>query len=254
MSEENEDEKRKKLGIPPTIPPPSIPPPTIPPPSTLPPTIPPPPAMPPQPSPEIPSGPSQQEYEALLSQVEEKNNTINQLKDQLSSLQLSAENYQKQIKELNEQTSNLNNILIERDKQIDQLSNEKIQLESQVQEAQQQVLTLQQQVTPLQQQVAKLQEEVAYKEKRIEELKEPRAVMASTLGQQSIDSQPPASSSVSTTPAPIPEIKSGRRVCPNCSASGFAIKEVEDKSKIISYIPKPIYAKKMVCTKCGYEF
>ena len=47
---------------------------------------------------------------------------------------------------------------------------------------------------------------------------------------------------------------SGRRECPNCSASGFAIKEIEDKSKIISYIPKPIYAKKLLCTKCGYEF
>jgi len=46
----------------------------------------------------------------------------------------------------------------------------------------------------------------------------------------------------------------GRRLCPNCGASGFAVKEVEDKSRIISYIPKPIYAKKLVCTKCGFEF
>ena len=42
--------------------------------------------------------------------------------------------------------------------------------------------------------------------------------------------------------------------CPNCGATGFAIKEVEDKSKIISYIPKPIYAKKLLCSKCGFEF
>jgi regulator of replication initiation timing len=45
-----------------------------------------------------------------------------------------------------------------------------------------------------------------------------------------------------------------KRQCPNCGASGFAIREVEDKSKIISYVPRRIYAKKMVCTKCRFEF
>ena len=45
-----------------------------------------------------------------------------------------------------------------------------------------------------------------------------------------------------------------KRMCPNCNASGFAIKEVEDKSKLLSYIPKLIYAKKRICTKCGFEF
>ncbi|MFX1237070.1 MAG: hypothetical protein ACFE8P_05050 [Promethearchaeota archaeon] len=44
------------------------------------------------------------------------------------------------------------------------------------------------------------------------------------------------------------------RICPQCNAMGFAIKEVEDKSQILSYIPKRIYAKKKVCTKCFYEF
>jgi len=54
---------------------------------------------------------------------------------------------------------------------------------------------------------------------------------------------------------PTPAIGLGtgiRRVCPNCGST--AIKEVEDKTKILSYIPKPIYAKKNICTKCGYEF
>ena len=45
-----------------------------------------------------------------------------------------------------------------------------------------------------------------------------------------------------------------KRQCPNCGASGFAIREVEDKTKIISYVPRRIYAKKMVCTKCRFEF
>jgi len=45
-----------------------------------------------------------------------------------------------------------------------------------------------------------------------------------------------------------------KRLCPNCGAMGFAIREEDDKSKIISYIPRRIYAKKRVCTKCRFEF
>ncbi len=53
---------------------------------------------------------------------------------------------------------------------------------------------------------------------------------------------------------PQGEIRVNKRRCPECGAMGFAIKEVDDKSNIISYIPRKIYAKKKVCTKCRYEF
>ncbi|UCC19539.1 MAG: hypothetical protein JSV62_15800 [Promethearchaeota archaeon] len=45
-----------------------------------------------------------------------------------------------------------------------------------------------------------------------------------------------------------------KRVCPNCGAMGFAIREIDDKSNVISYIPRRIYAKKKSCTKCRYEW
>ena len=45
-----------------------------------------------------------------------------------------------------------------------------------------------------------------------------------------------------------------KRICPQCGAMGFDIKEEDDKSQIISYIPRRIYAKKRVCTKCFLEF
>jgi len=45
-----------------------------------------------------------------------------------------------------------------------------------------------------------------------------------------------------------------KRKCPICGAMGFAIKEFEDKTRIISYIPRRIYAMKKVCTKCFNEF
>ena len=132
------------------------------------------------------------------------------------------------------------------------------------------------QVTPLQQENAKLKEELSYKDKRIQELQEPQAVMSSSLSQGFGATSPAAtpSSSFGASASPMTSTTPGmgaspgmggqgggsvglstsKRECPNCGASGFAIKEVEDRSKIISYIPKPIYAKKKVCTKCGYEF
>jgi len=87
---------------------------------------------------------------------------------------------------------------------------------------------------------------------------------------------PPYPSQQSYTPPPIPEPQSyippaptqeptstiissedpriNKRVCPSCGAMGFAIREVDDKSRVISYIPRRIYAKKKACTKCRYEW
>jgi len=45
-----------------------------------------------------------------------------------------------------------------------------------------------------------------------------------------------------------------KRKCPKCGAMGFDIKEFDDKTKIISYVPRRIYARKKVCIKCRYEF
>ena len=44
--------------------------------------------------------------------------------------------------------------------------------------------------------------------------------------------------------------------CPMCGAVGKKnFRQVEDKSKIFSYVSiVPIYAKKYVCKRCGYEF
>ncbi|MHA2473154.1 MAG: hypothetical protein ACXAES_07975, partial [Promethearchaeota archaeon] len=46
-----------------------------------------------------------------------------------------------------------------------------------------------------------------------------------------------------------------RITCPMCGAVGHDIKTVEDKGKVLSYVGHiPMYAKKHVCKKCGYEF
>jgi len=90
--------------------------------------------------------------------------------------------------------------------------------------------------------------------------------------QESYTPPPPLSSEqyhtlpASSTPPPIPlkqpesslslneDSRLNKRVCPNCGAMGFAIREVDDKSKVISYSPRRMYAKKKACTKCRYEW
>lgn len=53
---------------------------------------------------------------------------------------------------------------------------------------------------------------------------------------------------------PSEDTRVNKRVCPECGAMGFAIKEVDDRTRIISYNPQRIYAKKKVCTKCRKEW
>lgn len=67
---------------------------------------------------------------------------------------------------------------------------------------------------------------------------------------------PPSGVSQKTQPTRAPKTISTTMVrqCPNCGASGFAIREIDDKSRIISFVPRRIYAKKKHCTKCGFEF
>ncbi len=52
----------------------------------------------------------------------------------------------------------------------------------------------------------------------------------------------------------IPGKSVNKRQCPQCAAIGSHIKEYDDKKRILSYVPRIIYAKKYVCIKCRYEF
>lgn len=45
-----------------------------------------------------------------------------------------------------------------------------------------------------------------------------------------------------------------KRQCPICGTIGHDIKEYDDKTRIISYVPRIIYATKYVCIKCRHEF
>jgi predicted RNase H-like nuclease (RuvC/YqgF family) len=122
-------------------------------------------------------------------------------------------------------------------------------LKFQNQQYQQQIAAGTQQLAALQHQIEDLKVELAHKDKKIRELMEPRPVMAPTLAKA-----PSPTPSASTGFAGGEEVDIGlrRNQCPKCG--GVKIREMEDKTKIVSYIPKVMYGHKLVCQTCRYEW
>jgi len=125
--------------------------------------------------------------------------------------------YAEEYSQLESQISELFALLEKSEIQISLLKDENFQLKAQIQK-------LQQQSKPTQ-----------YRSPQVETIKIPREVVAT----------------VSPTDT---NIRQNKRKCPNCGATGFSIKEVDDKTRIITYVPRKIYVKKKVCTKCRFEF
>jgi len=146
--------------------------------------------------------------------ISEYEDTINKLTDQITELFSKIHYYQA--------------LLAEKNNQITQLTNENHQLKAQIQSISHELKPpsppSQQSYTP------------------------PPVLTPQSFTPPAPQQQPTATITSSTDP------RINKRVCPNCGAMGFAIREVDDKSNVISYIPRRIYAKKKACTKCRYEW
>jgi len=160
------------------------------------------------------------------------------------------EDYERRINELNYQISELQNqvnqlqILIkEKDDQINQLYNENLQLKAQMENVYQE---------PTQSPYYSQQQTQSSQSPQSENYQQ-QPTQSPYYGQQA--TQDPV---IRQTENPIVTTSANtsfhKRECPKCGAFGFAIKEVDDKSRLLSYVSRRIYAKKRVCTKCFYEF
>ncbi|NHJ20947.1 MAG: hypothetical protein EAX91_08400 [Candidatus Lokiarchaeota archaeon] len=121
------------------------------------------------------------------------------------------------LRQLEIKISELFSLLEKSELRISQLQDENLQLKAQIRK-------LEQQSKPIQ-----------YKSPQVE----PRKVSREPI---------PTITPVDTS------LRQNKRKCPNCGAMGFAIKEVDDRTQVISYTPRRIYKKKRVCTKCRFEF
>jgi len=190
----------------------------------------------------------QAQNQELLNQnrmLTQKYHEIQKLQEQMISIE-EVETKERQISALNLNIQELSNQL---QHLLDtQVSKEDYDaLKFQIQQYQQQIAAGTQQLASLQRQIEELKVEVAHKDKRIKELLEPRSVMAPTIAK-------PAPIAPAGTGFSGDELDIGlrRNQCPKCN--GVKVREVEDKAKIISYIPKVIYGHKLVCQTCRYEW
>ena len=146
--------------------------------------------------------------------------------------------YEKDLSILENQITELFTLLEKKEMQVSQLKDENAELRTRIQNLQQQLNQPQQQLSPPQQQLSPPQQQ----------LSPPQHT------NQQIDTIRVPNKQITLATTPTTSLSTNKRKCPKCGAMGFAIKEVNDKSRLISYVPRRIYAKKRVCTKCRYEF
>ena len=146
--------------------------------------------------------------------------------------------YEKDLSILENQITELFALLEKKEIQVSQLKDENAELSARIQNLQKQLNQPQQQVSPPQQQVSPPQQQVSPPQHTNQQIDTIR-----------VPNQP-----ISLATSPSTSHSTYKRKCPKCGAMGFAIKEVDDKTRLISYVPSRIYAKKRVCTKCRYEF
>ncbi|MFX1497021.1 MAG: hypothetical protein ACFFBH_05820 [Promethearchaeota archaeon] len=165
------------------------------------------------------------------------------------------EDYERRINELNYQISELQNhvnqlqmLIKEKDEQLYQIYNENLKLKAQIENIQSPYYA-QQKVKPSIPSSPQYQnyERTQYEQYEQQQTQTPYYSQQTVEGPVIRQTENP----IVTTSA---DTSTHKRECPKCGASGFAIKEVEDKSRLLSYVPRRIYAKKRVCTKCFYEF
>ncbi len=139
--------------------------------------------------------------------------------------------YEKDLSILENQITELFSLLEKKEIQVSQLKDENAELRARIQNLQKQLNQPQQQLSPPQKQLHPPQ---------------PTNQQKDTIRVPNQD--------ISIATSPSTSYSTLKRKCPKCGAMGFAIKEVYDKTRLISYVPTRIYAKKRVCTKCRYEF
>jgi len=147
-------------------------------------------------------------------------------------------NYEKDLSILENQITELFALLEKKEIQVSLLQDENAELGARVQSLQQRLNQPKQQLSPPKQQLNPPQQHVS----------PPQHI------NPKIDTIRVPSQQIPLATSPSTSVSSNKRKCPKCGAMGFAIKEVNDKSRLISYVPRRIYAKKRVCTKCRYEF
>ncbi|MHA1535724.1 MAG: hypothetical protein ACTSP8_13480 [Promethearchaeota archaeon] len=180
----------------------------------------------------------------LESRKEELGVTISELSTELEASKSKIQGFENKVADLESTTSNSK-------EQTDKLTAE-------IQELNNKLSATQDENTNLNSQLMELNNILLQKDTKIQELTD-----NIDSKEKLVDAQTARLEEVETELGELkpPELGSGgfateeRTTCPMCGAVGHNIKQIEDKTKVLSYVGHiPMYAKKHVCKKCGYEF
>ena len=160
--------------------------------------------------------------------------------------------YEKDLKILENQITELFTLLEKKEIQVYQLKDENAELRARIKNLQQQLNQPKQQLNPPQQQLNPPQQQLNPPQQHLNP--PPQQINPPQQTSQQIDTIRVPNQEISLEIPPSTSFSTNKRKCPKCGAMGFAIKEVKDKTRLISYVPTRIYAIKRVCTKCRYEF
>ena len=152
---------------------------------------------------------------------------------------------EKELSILENQITELFTLLEKKEIQVYQLKDENVELRTRIQNLQQQLNLPPQQSSPPPQQSSPPQQQLS---------PPPQQLSPPHNTDQQIETIRVPNQEISLATSPSTSFSTNKRKCLKCGAMGFAIKEVKDKTRLISYVPTRIYAKKRVCTKCRYEF
>ena len=137
-----------------------------------------------------------------------------------------------------------------------QLKKEADEVKSLLSSKEGEVDTLKAQVEDLNKKNEEITNSLSEKDSKIKELNDALADKDKIVDAQNVKIEESEKELTSLKPEATTSYSSEERLmCPSCGAVGKDLKSEEDKTKVLSYIGhKPLYAKKNICKKCGYEF
>ncbi len=166
---------------------------------------------------------------------------------------------ERELSILENQITELFTLLEKKEIQVSQLKDENEELRARIQNLQQQLSQPKSQLSPPKPQLSQPKPQLSPPKPQLSQPKpqlsqpKPQLNPPQHTNQQTDTIRVP-NQQIHLETSPSTSYSSNKRKCPKCGAMGFAIKEVNDKTRLISYVPRRIYAKKRVCTKCRYEF
>ncbi|MHA1474464.1 MAG: hypothetical protein ACTSQ5_04685 [Promethearchaeota archaeon] len=192
------------------------------------------------------------EHATLQEQFTNASQELSQLKGQIAQITQTIEDTTGKITELSNANMDLTKKLEFSNAQAGEFNTKMLEAQKQADELSKQLIGLKELNTQLTAKVTDLEQSSS----KVHELEQKITQQESVLKQKA-QAADEFEAKLKELEPPVPDVSSyeldARVTCPMCA--GTEIKDVEDKTKVLSYVGHmPMYARKHACKKCGYEW